>query len=140
MSKSDPDQGSRIELVDPAEIIEKKIKKAVTDSSSLISYDPEKRPGVATLIDLESACTGLLPEEIAERCLFQSIEKLEYKRHVSNILIKHLEPIQKEYLRLINDKEGLRSILDEGANKANQIAAENFKQIAQLIGSRWTHF
>lgn len=135
MSKSDPDQNSRIELVDPPEVIEKKLKKAITDSSSLISYDPEKRPGVSTLIDLEAACTGLLPEEIADRCLLQATDKAEYKKHVASVLIKHLTSIQLKYKHLINDRAKLRSILDQGAQKANQIASENFNHICKIIGS-----
>ncbi|CAF0758069.1 unnamed protein product [Brachionus calyciflorus] len=136
MSKSDADSNSRIELVDPPEIIEKKIKKAVTDSERLISYKPDKRPGLSTLIDLECAVTGQLPEEVAERCMLQAIDKSEYKKHVSKLLIEHLAPIQAKYKKLINDKKLLDDILDDGAKKANKIAEKNFHDICKIIGSR----
>lgn len=134
MSKSDPDAGSRIELVDPADIIEKKIRKSVTDSMRLISYDPKARPGLSTLIDLEAACTDLLPEEIAERCLLQATDKAEYKKHVSKVLVEHLRPIQAKYSRLIDDKKYLNSVLDDGARRANSIAENNFRQICKIVG------
>lgn len=136
MSKSDPDANSRIELTDPAEIIEKKIKKSVTDSMRLISYDPKARPGLSTLIDLESACTDLLPEEIAERCLLQATDKSEYKKHLTKVLVDYLRPIQTKYHRLINDKSYLDCVLDDGARKANLIAEKNFLHICKIIGSR----
>lgn len=136
MSKSDADSNSRIELVDPPEIIEKKIKKAVTDSDPMIKYDPEKRAGVSTLIDLEAACTGLMPEEIVDRCLLQAVNKSEYKKHVAELLCKHLTPIQDKYKKLIGDKKLLDDILHDGAKRANLLAEKNYYEICKIIGSR----
>ena len=98
MSKSDLDANSRIQLTDPPELILKKIRKAVTDSTSLVSYDPVNRPGVSTLLDIDSACTDRDPEEISEQMLLKTINTGEYKREVANILIEHLKPIQKKYI------------------------------------------
>ncbi len=134
MSKSDVDQNSRIELTDPADVIRRKIRKAVTDSTSLISYDKEKRPGVSTLIDIESACTDQDPEEIVESCLLKSYDTGEYKKHVADVLIQYLKPIQSKYIELINDRNRLRKILDDGAEKANLIAAKNYKEICKIVG------
>lgn len=136
MSKSDPDSNSRIQLTDLADLITKKIRKAVTDSTSLVSYNPVQRPGVSTLLDIDSACTGRDPEEISESCLLRAIDTGEYKREVARLLIDHLAPIQKKYLELINDKVYLRKCLDEGANKASQIASRNLNEICETIGMR----
>ena len=135
MSKSDADQNSRIELTDPAELIRKKIKKAVTDAKGSITYEPEKRPGVATLIDIDAACTGRDPDEIVEYCLLNALDTGLYKQEVANLLIKHVEPIQQKYLELISDKAYLRKVLDEGADRASEIASKNFKEITKIIGS-----
>jgi tryptophanyl-tRNA synthetase len=134
MSKSDADQNSRIELTDLPEVIEKKLRKAVTDLNSVVSYDREKRPGVSTLIDIESACTDRDPEEIIQDPLLKSMDTGLYKKHVASILVKHLEPIQAKYLELINDKAKLRRLLDDGAHKANQIAEKNYKEICKIVG------
>ena len=134
MSKSDPDPLSRIQLTDPSDLIHKKIRKAVTDSTSLITYDPLKRPGVSTLLELDAACTDRDPDEIAEQCLLKGMDTSEYKKEVATLLSKYLQPIQTEYLKLINDRAYLRKCLDDGASKANHIASINFKQISTLIG------
>lgn len=66
MSKSHPDPRGRIEITDKPDAIVEKIKKAVTDCKSEVTYDPDNRPGVSTLITMHSLITGLLPEEICE--------------------------------------------------------------------------
>ena len=135
MSKSDPDEGGKIDLTTPPDFILKRIKRAVTDSTSLVSYDPVERPGVSTLIEIESACTGVDPEEIADDCTLKAIDTGEYKKRVANVLIKHLEPIQKKYLSLMQNKEEIRAVLDHGAQRANQIAEGNFNQVLKIIGA-----
>ncbi|CAB0008911.1 unnamed protein product, partial [Nesidiocoris tenuis] len=58
MSKSHPDQKSRIEITDSPDEIRSKIKKALTDFTSEVEYDPENRPGVSNLIDIHSLATN----------------------------------------------------------------------------------
>lgn len=134
MSKSDKDSGSFIQLTDPADVIEKKIRKAVTDFNSHVTYDPENRPGVATLIDIDSACTGLEPEEIEEDCMLRALNTGDYKLEVAEKLVEHLKPIQSEYMRLMSDKAHLNKILKQGADKANEIAAYNYGNVCKIIG------
>lgn len=66
MSKSDPDPKNRVCLTDTSDEISSKIRKAVTDFTSQITYDPEKRPGVSNLIHIHSIITGKSPEDICE--------------------------------------------------------------------------
>lgn len=66
MSKSDPDPKSRICLTDSPDSIVKVIKKAVTDFTSEVTYDPELRPGVANLISIHSFVTNKSVEDICE--------------------------------------------------------------------------
>lgn len=134
MSKSDKDPLSRIELTDEPKTIELKLRKAVTDCESLVSYEPERRPGVATLIDIEAGCTNTDPEECAENALLRSEDTGAYKRHVAAVLVKHLQPVRAEYERLIRDRAYLRRMLDDGAQRASSIAEANFRQIRSIIG------
>ncbi len=136
MSKSDADNGSRIQLTDTPDLIMKKIRKAVTDSKSLVSYEPIERPGVSTLIDIESACTGADPEDIVETCFLRSMDTGEYKKHVADVLVAYLKPIQEKYMRYISDKQFLKKIIDEGGEHANQMAAKTFNQLEILIGTK----
>jgi tryptophanyl-tRNA synthetase len=133
MSKSDV-AGSRIELCDSADDIILKIKKSVTDSISKISYDCEGRPGVSNLIELHMASSGQSLNQILTFCDNNNIDSGKYKRIVSESLINYLKPISDEYHRLIKDKPYLIKLLNEGAEKANEIAQVNFKEISQLNG------
>ena len=62
MSKSDNMEGSRINLNDSPDHIRKKVRKAVTDCTSEITFSPDKRPGVSNLISIYSAVTKLCIE------------------------------------------------------------------------------
>lgn len=66
-SKSDPNDKSRITLRDTPEAIRMKIKKAITDFTSEITYDIRNRPGVANLINIHSLVKDLTPQEICDR-------------------------------------------------------------------------
>ena len=139
MSKSDADAGSRIELIEPADSIVKKIRRAVTDSQSLVTYSPEKRPGVATLVDIECACSvsgTLEPDEAAERAMLAAMDTGTYKQHVADVLVAHLAPIRAKYMKLMDDRAYLRRVLDEGARKAHTIAAANYSTIVDIMGTR----
>jgi tryptophanyl-tRNA synthetase len=67
MSKSEPDTKSRLNLTDKPDVLLNKIKKAVTDFISEVSYDPTNRPGVSNLLNIHSMITGLSPEEICKK-------------------------------------------------------------------------
>lgn len=69
MSKSDTDSKSRLNLLDEPDVLLEKVKKAVTDFTSEVTYEPEKRPAVANLIDIHSLCTGKTPEEICKEAV-----------------------------------------------------------------------
>jgi tryptophanyl-tRNA synthetase len=66
MSKSDPDKKSTIMITDTPEMIKEKLKKAVTDCTSAVTFEPEGRPGVANLLTMHSMVIEYLPEEIVE--------------------------------------------------------------------------
>jgi tryptophanyl-tRNA synthetase len=66
MSKSEANPLSRIELTDTPDEIAEKIKKAVTDMTSEVTYEPEQRPGVSNLIDIHIAFSGQFAEEVVE--------------------------------------------------------------------------
>lgn len=66
-SKSDPDEKSRLTLRDTPDQLLLKIKRAVTDFTSEVTYEPETRPGVANLITIHALTTQSTPAEICER-------------------------------------------------------------------------
>ena len=132
MSKSDPDTKSCIYINDSPRDIHEKCKKAVTDSTRNITYDPVNRPGVANLISIHSALTGLSPQEICLDC--KDMDKVKYKTHLAEIIIKHLTPIREHSEYLMKNRDILDSALKVGEDAARKIAVETMNQVSKLVG------
>ncbi|CAH1225020.1 WARS2 [Branchiostoma lanceolatum] len=132
MSKSEADPRGRIDLTDSPEVIREKLKKAVTDSTSAVTYDPDMRPGVSNLVRIHSACTGLSYEEICRQN--EGIETAKYKFVVADAVVAKLDPIRTEILRLQNDRSFLDSVLRQGAKKARDIAEKTYSDVKKLVG------
>ncbi|KAG0259820.1 hypothetical protein BG011_002341 [Mortierella polycephala] len=132
MSKSDKSDQTRINLVDSAEVIASKIKRAVTDSVQGVSYDRESRPAVSNLVDMYAALKGVSVEEVVKEHANSS--NAAFKEALTDVLVSSLKPIQVEMMRL--EKEGgyVQSVLDEGALRANEIARPNLMEIQKLVG------
>ena len=132
MSKSDTDLNNIITLLDKPEIIRKKLKRAVTDSGKRILFDPEKRLGVANLMNLYSGLTGL--EISAIESHFDGKMYSDLKIELSELTIDALRPIQNEYDKIMGDRFFLNSILENGRKKANKIATKTLRKVYKKIG------
>lgn len=132
MSKSDPDQKSCIYINDAPNVILEKCKKAVTDFTSEITYDPITRPGVSNLISIHSALTGLTPEEICIDC--KNLNTGKYKDYLAQIIIEHLAPIREHSDYLMNNKDDLECVLRSGEDAASKIAAKTMDDVMKLVG------
>ena len=132
MSKSDTDLNNVITLLDRPDIIRKKLKRAVTDSGERILFDPEKRLGVANLMNLYSGLTGL--EISAIESHFDGKMYSDLKIELSELTIDTLKPIQNEYDKIMGDRSFLNSILENGRTKANKIAAKTLRKVYKKIG------
>jgi tryptophanyl-tRNA synthetase len=130
MSKSiESPQGSLGILDDPADI-ERKIKRAVTDTESGVVYDPEARPGVANLLGILSAATGDDPTRLAER--YTQYGPL--KADTAAAVVELLRPVQERYRELAADQAELARILEKGAAKAQTVAAATMDRARTAIG------
>jgi len=132
MSKSDTDLNNVITLLDNPDVIRKKLKRAVTDSGKRILFDPEKRLGVANLINLYSGLTGL--EISAIESHFEGKMYSDLKIELSELIIDILKPIQIEYQKLMGDRTFLDSIMENGRKKANKIANKTLRKVYKKIG------
>ena len=132
MSKSDTDSKSKITILDEPDEIIYKMKKAKTDFTSAIYFDPEKRPGVSNLILLHS----LISKQSIDQCLAEAVNLNtgEYKLVVADQLVEFLKPIRLKTNELIKDKSYLDLILKEGSEKARAIASNTLNEISQLLG------
>lgn len=133
MSKSDANKDAFISLLDTRKDIERKIKKAVTDSENVIKYSDEK-PGIKNLMNIYSAITEKSYSEIEKE--FEGVGYGKFKQAVADAIADVLEPIQKRYNELAlpeNDKY-IRCICDKGEAIAHNIAKEKLKQVHKAIG------
>src|SRR6266498_1768610 len=98
MSKSASLEYSRINLTDSPEKISQKITRATTDSQEGISYSPDTRPGISNLITIYSSFTGLTIEQVVNE--HKNSDNKKFKESVVEVIVQHLQPIQKEIERL----------------------------------------
>uniref|UniRef100_A0A8C5MCJ3 Tryptophan--tRNA ligase, mitochondrial n=1 Tax=Leptobrachium leishanense TaxID=445787 RepID=A0A8C5MCJ3_9ANUR len=134
MSKSDPQTLATIRLTDTPEEIVTKIRKAVTDFTSEVTYDPESRPGVSNLISIHSAMTELGVEDIVRQS--QGLETAQYKLLVADAVVEKLRPIREEIQRLQGDPDFLKKVLDSGAQTARQLASPVYDAVCKMVGFR----
>jgi len=131
MSKSDKNPKGYISLLDEPKVILKKIKGAVTDSSGVIEYDKENKPGISNLLTIFSAFTGKSIPALVEE--FEGSGYGNFKGKLADAIIAELEPMQNRYHELLQSKE-LDAILDEGAKQANLVAKATLKRMENAIG------
>lgn len=131
MSKSDTNTKATIRFLDTPKQIEKKIKSAVTDSDGIVAYDEVNKPGVSNLLTIESAVTGQTIDALVKK--YDGLGYGAFKEGVATSLIEHLTPIQARFNELIDSPE-LDQILDEGAEKANEIAQSTLKKMESAMG------
>ena len=131
MSKSDPEE-TFISLLDDADTIRRKIKRAVTDSDGEIRFDPENKPGVSNLLSIMSALGAGDVETLAAEMAGKGYGDL--KARTTDCVIAALEPLQAEYKRLIADKTYLQGILDENAKTAAYLANKTLRKVQKKVG------
>ncbi|KAH9239216.1 hypothetical protein K456DRAFT_1828183 [Colletotrichum gloeosporioides 23] len=136
MSKSAKDSRSRIVITDRPEEIHKKVMSALTDSSNVVSYDPNERPGVSNLLEILSVFDGKgrTPSHLAQEYSQASLKDL--KQAVSEAVICGLSGFRERYLDLISTDEGryLDSVEARGAERARQSAEETMVVVREATG------
>ncbi len=134
MSKSEESDYSRINLKDSADEINKKIKKAKSDSDQIPDSlkDLEKKPEALNLINIYSEISKSTLEKVVNEMSGKEYSFL--KKKLAELLINEIEPVGKEIKKLLGDKSHLENILKKGKEKANIIAEENLKNIREKVG------
>ncbi len=131
MSKSDDAGNGYILIMDPPEVIRKKISRAVTDSIGVVNYSDEQ-PGVKNLINILSAITGKKREQIVKE--FEGRGYAEFKSEVAEAIVQELSPIQNKVNELMKNKDYLESIYKRGAERANYVATKTLRKMQKKIG------
>ncbi|KYG48110.1 hypothetical protein M433DRAFT_172358 [Acidomyces richmondensis BFW] len=136
MSKSHPNQKSRILLTDPDDIVRSKIKSAITDSIESIAYDPQHRPGVSNLVELllhsTETSNATTAYELAKELDGLSLRAL--KERVSDAVCHIINPIRERYAHTMSDPKILRDVSEDGARRAAKNAAKMLANVKEAVG------
>ena len=134
MSKSDKSDYSRINLKDNKDLIDKKIKKAKTDSASIpyVVNELKNRDEAANLISIYAGINSIGVEQVLKE--FGGKNFSTFKSKLSESIIERICPIGKEVKKLLQDQGYLNGILEKGVKRANLIAKTNLKEIYKIIG------
>jgi len=131
MSTTAASEQGTVYVLDEPKAIEKKLKSAVTDSGSEVRRNPEK-PGVSNLIEILAAVRGVAPAAIEAE--FAEARYGELKSAVAAAVIDYLAPVRERYEHLRADQSALEEILQDGARRAQAIAAVTLADVRERMG------
>ncbi len=132
MSKSaDSPQGTLL-LLDPPQVITKKLKSAVTDSGSDVRYAPDEKPGVSNLLEILAAVSGTTIEQAESD--FAGVGYGKLKGAVADAVVEYLRPLQERYEQLARDPAEVTRLLELGAEKAEAIAEPVMARVRTAVG------
>jgi tryptophanyl-tRNA synthetase len=132
MSKSDPNEGSRITLLDPPELITKKIKRAKTDPLRGLEFDNPDRPETDNLLGLYAILSGKGRAQAASECAEMGWG--QFKPMLAETTVNALEPIQVRYRELMSDPAELDQVLSTGREKAETVANATLERVREALG------
>lgn len=132
MSKSDPSELSRINLLDPPETIAKKIKRCKTDPVRGLTFDDPERPECHNLLSLYMILSGKTREAVAVEC--RDMGWGQFKPLLTEATVEVLQPIQERYKAIIDDRGYLESVLRQGRQRAEAIAQETLTRVKSALG------
>ncbi|AHF64009.1 tryptophanyl-tRNA synthetase [Synechococcus sp. WH 8109] len=132
MSKSDPNEGSRITLLDPPELITKKIKRAKTDPERGLEFGNPDRPETDNLLGLYAILSGKGRQQAATECAEMGWG--QFKPLLAEATVSALEPIQARYRELMQDPTELDQVLRTGREKAETVANDTLERVRDALG------
>ncbi len=130
MSKSVESEQGTILLADDPKVIERKVKRAVTDTEADVRYDPRSKPGVSNLLSILAAATGRTPQQAAEG--YTQYGPL--KADTAAAVVELITPIQQRYRDLVADPGETTRLLAIGSAKASDIAAATLARARDALG------
>ena len=132
MSKSDPSELSRLDLLDPPDAIKRKIKKCKTDPVKGLVFDDPERPECQNLLTLYQILGNKTKEDVAAEC--QDMGWGQFKPLLTETTIEALRPIQDKYQELMDNPDYLNSVLRNGASKASEVADQTLNRVKDALG------
>ncbi len=131
MSKSDENENAYILLIDEPDTIRRKIRRSVTDSVGIISYNKEQA-GIKNLLDIYSKLDNKSIDELIS--VYEGKGYGVLKEDISEVIIENLKPIREKYVDLLNNKDYLEKVYSEGAEKAQYQARKTLRKVYKKVG------
>ena len=130
MSKSSP--SGCINLLDPLKTTEKKIKSAVTDSDSVVAFDPANKAGVSNLLTIMSAYTGTTIPELVKS--FEGRMYGDLKKETAAAVLSFVEPLQAKVDSYMTDPGELENLMRKSSTRAREIASKTLADVHDKLG------
>jgi tryptophanyl-tRNA synthetase len=130
MSKSSP--SGCINLLDPLKTTEKKIKSAVTDSDSLVAFDPANKAGVSNLLTIMSAYSGTAIPELVKS--FEGRMYGDLKKETATAVLSFVEPLQAKVDSYMTDPAELENLMRKSSTRAREIASKTLADVHDKLG------
>ena len=131
MDKSETASGHAIKLLDPPDVIMKKLARATTDSQKEIVFD-ETRPGVYNLLVIYELFSGMSRNHIEAH--FEGKGYAGLKKELGELVVEGLRPLQERYRQITADPAYIESILADGANHARPMAEKTLAMVKARVG------
>jgi tryptophanyl-tRNA synthetase len=134
MSKSDPSEGARILLMDDADQISKKIKRATTDPEPLPSEEAglKGRLEADNLVGIYAALSDTTKAAVLQQ--FGGQGWGAFKPALAELAVEKLAPIAAEVRRMLGDPGFVDAFMKDGAERASVIAEQTMKQVRSIVG------
>jgi len=118
-------------VVDPPEVVAKKVRSAVTDSGREVRRGDGKE-GIANLIEILGIATDRSAEQI--EAAYDGAGYGQFKTDVADAVVEYLRPVRERYLDLRADPEHLQAVLSAGAERAREVSGATVTLIKQRMG------
>lgn len=131
MSKSNPNPGSFIALLDDPAIISKKISRAKTDSKAVVKFDPINKPEISNLMTIYSHISGISIAEIEAK--YEGRMYSLFKKGLAEHIVAFIEPLQARYYEIRRTGEHYDA-LHRGAKQAHETAKQTLTEVKRRMG------
>ncbi|GAA1314082.1 tryptophan--tRNA ligase [Saccharothrix xinjiangensis] len=130
MDKSAKDAAGTVFVLDPPDLVRRKIRRAVTDELAQVRYAPEEQPGVANLLEVLAACTGKEPKDLADG--FTTYHEL--KEATAEAVVEELRPVRERTRQLLDDPAELDRVRAHGAERTRDRCRHRLDAALRLTG------
>jgi tryptophanyl-tRNA synthetase len=131
MSKSNPNEFSKISILDSPDRIKKAIMRSTTDSESEVRYDLIQKPGISNLMSIYSLLEGSSMKDLEKRYAGQGYG--QFKKDLVEVVNNHLQPIRERYNEVLSSGE-IMNILKDGAHQADIAANKVLDRVKDKVG------